>query len=56
MNKRKIRNRVADPAGREMGEFLGADPRTRVNEDLARLKTLLESTVRSESHGEERES
>jgi uncharacterized membrane protein len=47
---------LADPAGREMGEFLGADPRTRVNEDLARLKTLLESTVRSESHGEERES
>jgi len=46
----------ADPAGREMGEFFGADPRTRVNEDLARLKTLLESTVRSDSHGEERES
>jgi uncharacterized membrane protein len=44
----------ADPAGREMGEFFGADPRTRVNEDLARLKTLLESTVRSDSHGEER--
>jgi uncharacterized membrane protein len=41
-------------AGRAMGEFFGADPRTRVNEDLARLKTLLESTVRSDTHGEER--
>ena len=42
------------PAGRSLSEFFGADPRTRVNEDLARLKTLLESTVRSDSHDEER--
>ena len=43
----------AGRAGRAMVEFFGADPRTRVNEDLGRLKTLLESTVRSDIHGEE---
>ena len=40
-------------AGRALGEFFGADPRARVNEDLARLKALLESTVRSDSHDQE---
>jgi len=40
-------------AGRALGEFFGADPRARANEDLARLKALLESTVRSDSHDEE---
>jgi uncharacterized membrane protein len=30
-------------AGRSLAEFFGADPRGRVNEDLARLKTLLEA-------------
>jgi uncharacterized membrane protein len=42
------------PAGRARGamtEFFGADPRLRMNEDLARLKSLLESTIRSDSHG-----
>jgi uncharacterized membrane protein len=34
--------------GRALAEFFGADPRTRVNEDLGRLKALLESTARSE--------
>jgi uncharacterized membrane protein len=43
----------AGRAGRVMAEFFGADPRTRVNQDLGRLKTLLESTVRSDIHGEE---
>jgi uncharacterized membrane protein len=40
--------------GHALSEFFGADPRTRVNEDLARLKALLESTVRSDSHDQER--
>jgi uncharacterized membrane protein len=43
----------AGRAGNAMVEFFGVDPRTRVNEDLGRLKTLLESTVRSDIHGEE---
>jgi uncharacterized membrane protein len=43
----------AGRAGHAMVEFFGADPRTRLNEDLGRLKTLLESTVRSDIHGEE---
>lgn len=46
-------NPPAGRAGRAMAEFFGADPRARMNEDLGRLKTLLESTVRSDSHGEE---
>ena len=40
-------------AGRELGEFFSADPRAKANEDLARLKALLESTVRSDSHDQE---
>jgi len=47
-------NPPAGRAGRAMTEFFGADPRARMNEDLERLKTLLESTVRSDPHGEER--
>lgn len=39
--------------GRAVAEFFGGDPRARLNEDLARLKALLETTIRSESHGEE---
>jgi uncharacterized membrane protein len=46
-------NPPAGRAGRAMAEFFGADPRARMNEDLGRLKTLLESTVRSDWHGEE---
>lgn len=46
-------NPPAGRAGRAMSEFFGADPRARMNEDLGRLKTLLESTVRSGTHGEE---
>jgi len=34
--------------GADLAEFFGADPRNRVNEDLGRLKALLESTARSE--------
>jgi uncharacterized membrane protein len=40
-------------AGRAVAEFFGGDPRTRLNQDLERLKTLLESTVRSDSYGQE---
>lgn len=39
--------------GQAATELFGADPRTKLNEDLSRLKTLLEATVRSESHGQE---
>jgi uncharacterized membrane protein len=40
-------------AGRAVAEFFGGDPRSRLNQDLGRLKTLLETTVRSDSHGQE---
>jgi uncharacterized membrane protein len=35
-------------AGRAVAEFFGGDPRTRLNDDLARLKTLLETVVGSD--------
>jgi uncharacterized membrane protein len=38
--------------GQAATELFGADPRTKLNEDLGRLKALLEATVRSESHGQ----
>jgi uncharacterized membrane protein len=38
-------------AGRTLAEFFGADPRARVNEDLARLKSLLEAEVPSPPSG-----
>ncbi len=41
--------------GADMADLLGADPRARLNEDLGRLKALLESEMRSEAHGEESE-
>lgn len=40
-------------AGRTVAGFFGGDPRARLNEDLARLKSLLETTTRSTSHGQE---
>jgi uncharacterized membrane protein len=40
-------------AGRAVAEFFGGDPRERLNQDLGRLKTLLETTVGSDSHGQE---
>jgi uncharacterized membrane protein len=33
-------------AGRAVADFFGGDPRTRLNQDLGRLKALLETTVR----------
>jgi uncharacterized membrane protein len=38
-------------AGQAVAELLGSDPRTKLNEDLGRMKSLLEATHRSESHG-----
>jgi uncharacterized membrane protein len=38
-------------ASRALAEFFGADPRARVNEDLGRLKALLEATAPSEPQG-----
>ena len=40
-------------AGRAVVELLGSDPRAKLNEDLGRMKALLEATARSESHGKE---
>jgi uncharacterized membrane protein len=40
-------------AGRAVAEFFGGDPRTRLNQDLAQLKSLLETTIRSDSHVQE---
>jgi uncharacterized membrane protein len=40
-------------AGAAVAELFGADPRAKLNEDLGRMKTLLESTVRSDTHGQE---
>jgi uncharacterized membrane protein len=42
----------AGGAGQAVAELLGSDPRTKLNEDLGRMKALLEAT-RSESHGKE---
>jgi uncharacterized membrane protein len=41
----------AGGAGQAVAELLGSDPRGKLNEDLGRMKALLESTTRSESHG-----
>jgi uncharacterized membrane protein len=43
----------AGGAGKAVAELLGSDPRAKLNEDLGRMKALLEATTRSESHGKE---
>jgi len=43
----------AGGAGQAVVELLGSDPRAKLNEDLGRMKKLLEATTRSESHGKE---
>jgi uncharacterized membrane protein len=45
----------AGGAGQAVVELLGADPRAKLNEDLGRLKSLLEGANRSEAHGRESE-
>ena len=41
----------AGGAGQAVAELLGSDPRAKLNEDLGRMKSLLEATTRSEAHG-----
>jgi uncharacterized membrane protein len=41
----------AGGAGQAVAELLGSDPRAKLNQDLGRMKSLLEATTRSESHG-----
>jgi uncharacterized membrane protein len=43
----------AGGAGQAVAELLGSDPRAKLNEDLGRMKALLEATTRSEIHGKE---
>jgi uncharacterized membrane protein len=43
----------AGGAGQAVVELLGSDPRAKLNEDLGRMKSLLEATHRSETHGKE---
>jgi uncharacterized membrane protein len=44
----------AGGAGQAVAELLGSDPRVKLNEDLGRMKSLLEATTtRSHPHGEE---
>jgi uncharacterized membrane protein len=43
----------AGGAGEAVAELLGSDPRAKLNQDLGRMKALLEATTRSESHGKE---
>lgn len=45
----------AGGAGQAVAELLGADPRGKLNEDLGRLKSLLEGANRSKAHGRESE-
>jgi uncharacterized membrane protein len=45
----------AGGAGQAVAALLGADPRAKVNEDLGRLKSLLEGANRSEGHGRKSE-
>jgi len=40
-------------AGQAVAELLGSDPRAKLNEDLGRMKSLLEATTRSEAHDQE---
>jgi uncharacterized membrane protein len=40
-------------AGAALAELFGADPRAQLNQDLGRLKSLLESGTRSELYGQE---
>jgi uncharacterized membrane protein len=42
----------AGGAGEAVAELLGTDPRAKLNEDLGRMKTLLEAANRSTTHGE----
>jgi uncharacterized membrane protein len=43
----------AGGAGQAVAELLGSDPRAKLNEDLGRMKALLETTSRSRTHDKE---
>jgi uncharacterized membrane protein len=43
----------AGGAGEAVAQLLGSDPRAKLNEDLGRMKSLLEATTRSGTHGKE---
>jgi uncharacterized membrane protein len=43
----------AGGAGVAVAQLLGTDPRAKLNEDLGRMKSLLEATTRSGTHGKE---
>jgi uncharacterized membrane protein len=46
----------AGGAGQAVAELLGTDPRGKLNEDLGRMKSLLEATTRSGTHGKKSKS
>jgi uncharacterized membrane protein len=46
----------AGGAGQAVAELLGSDPRAQLNEDLGRMKSLLEATTRRETHGKKSKS
>lgn len=46
----------AGGAGAAVAQLLGSDPRAKLNEDLGRMKSLLEATTRSGAHGKESQS
>jgi uncharacterized membrane protein len=50
VNLRFCYHNPAGGAGEAVAELLGSDPRAKLNEDLGRMKSLLEATTRSESH------
>jgi uncharacterized membrane protein len=56
VNLRICYNPPAGGAGQAVAELLGSDPRGKLNEDLGRMKALLEATTRSEKHGQESQS
>lgn len=46
----------AGGAGQAVAELIGTDPRAKLNEDLGRMKSLLEATTRSGAHGKKSKS
>jgi uncharacterized membrane protein len=50
VNLRICYHNPAGGAGEAVAELLGSDPRAKLNEDLGRMKSLLEATTKSEPH------
>lgn len=53
VNLRLCYHPPAGGAGQAVAELLGTDPRAKLNEDLGRMKALLEATTRSQKHDQE---